>query len=145
MPNNLRLKILETWEISGKSQNATEWPPSGQPHRKDQNFSKIFLKLEKNCWNIEIKLHPQLEPTSNIPQMIEGQPRPDPSLTLDTNIHPPSKQNYTRRFYHRNQLNVFTKKMFSGCQRNNFRNAYVIRSPRKETNRDHQKITLARI
>ena len=47
LPNNLRYRILENYEISEKSQNLTEFLPSAQSYSPNKNFvytSKTFLR-----------------------------------------------------------------------------------------------------
>ena len=47
LPNDLRLRLLGNWEISGKSQNFIELLPSDQSSSKNENFvntSKNLLK-----------------------------------------------------------------------------------------------------
>ena len=48
MADDLRLRVLEKQESSGKSQNVTEWEPSAQFSCQNQNFVKTGEKHLQN-------------------------------------------------------------------------------------------------
>ena len=47
LPNNLRLRIIGNYEISGKSQNFIELKPSAQSFSKNKNFVNWQKTAEK--------------------------------------------------------------------------------------------------
>ena len=48
LPNDLRLRILEKWEISGKCLNFIECKPSAQSPSQNENFVNTSTKILKN-------------------------------------------------------------------------------------------------
>ena len=56
LKNDLRLRNLENYEISGKCLNPTEWWIAQYPLPSDPAKMKILLIVAKNYWKAEIKL-----------------------------------------------------------------------------------------